>query len=97
MGLLRFVLEELRGIARTFGLTLYYVFRGRWRWAPVLEQMFQVGNRSVFFILVTMGFLGAILNFQTGFQAMRLSATRRCSARRRCRCSSASSGRRSAG
>ncbi|MCK6570431.1 ABC transporter permease [Myxococcota bacterium] len=72
MGLLRFVLEELRGIARTFGLTLYYVFRGRWRWAPVLEQMFQVGNRSVFFILVTMGFLGAILNFQTGFQAMRL-------------------------
>ena len=72
MGLVQFVIDEIRGIVRTFGLTLYYVFRGRWRWAPVLEQMFQVGNRSVFFILVTMGFLGAILNFQTGFQAMRL-------------------------
>lgn len=72
MELIRFVIGELRDIARTFGLTLYYVFRGRWRWAPIIEQMFHVGNRSVFFIIVTLGFLGAILNFQTGFQAMRL-------------------------
>ena len=72
MDLIRFVISELRGIIRTFGLTLYYIFRGRWRWAPVLDQMFQVGNRSVFFIIVTLGFLGAILNFQAGFQAMRL-------------------------
>lgn len=70
--LIRFVIDEMRGIARVFGLTLYYLVRGRWNGRAVLEQMFQVGNRSVFFVLVTLGFLGAIMNFQTGFQAMRL-------------------------
>ena len=70
--LIRFVIDEMRGIARVFGLTLYYVVRGRWNGRAVVEQMFQVGNRSVFFVLVTLGFLGAIMNFQTGFQAMRL-------------------------
>ena len=67
-----FVIDQIRGILRTFGLTLYYVFRGHTSWAAVWDQMFQVGNRSVFFVIVTLGFLGAILNFQTGFQAMRL-------------------------
>jgi phospholipid/cholesterol/gamma-HCH transport system permease protein len=66
------VRDQVTGIARTFALTLYYTFRGRLDRRAVLVQMFEIGNRSLFFILVTLAFLGAILNFQTSFQAKRL-------------------------
>lgn len=64
--------HEVVGILRVFGLTLFYTFRGRVDRRAVLLQMWEIGNRSLFFILVTLGFLGAILNFQTAFQAKRL-------------------------
>jgi len=34
--------------------------------------MFEVGNRSVAFVVMTLGFLGAILSLQFGFQSMRV-------------------------
>lgn len=40
--------------------------------AGLFEQMHAVGNQSVFFIVVTLGFLGAIFTFQTGFQGQRV-------------------------
>lgn len=36
------------------------------------EQAYQIGNRSVFFVSVTMGFIGMILVFQSGLQALRI-------------------------
>jgi phospholipid/cholesterol/gamma-HCH transport system permease protein len=67
------ILEILRGIAQTSWLTAYYLVRGRKRWDAVLEQMYEMGNRSLVFIAFTLGFLGMILIYQAGFQAMRIT------------------------
>jgi len=69
---LRFAWDEARGVARLLADTAQALLRARPPAAVVWAQAFDVGNRSVFFILVTLGFLGAILNFQTGFQAQRI-------------------------
>ncbi len=59
--------------ALTVGLrTLYHLFRAPLDRPVVWRQAFEVGNRSVLFVLLTLGFLGAIMNLQTGFQALRL-------------------------
>lgn len=62
-----------RGITRTFALTWYYLLRGKIRWSAVIEQMYEIGNRSVIFIMFTLGFLGMILIYQAGFQAQRIT------------------------
>ena len=64
--------HHLRGIARCAGETAFYVARGRWDGAAFLRLLFEVGNRSVVFVLLTLGFLGAILSLQFGFQSMRI-------------------------
>jgi phospholipid/cholesterol/gamma-HCH transport system permease protein len=69
---LGFAWAEARGVAHLLAETARAVVRERPASRVVLNQAFDVGNRSVFFILVTLGFLGAILNFQTGFQAQRI-------------------------
>ncbi len=38
----------------------------------IWRACYSIGNRSVFFVLVTIGFLGAILNLQAGYQAQRI-------------------------
>ena len=72
VGLIRFAVEEVRGIVDLGVRTAHATARRRPPPGVVLRQAFEIGNRSVFFILVTLGFLGAILNFQTGFQAQRI-------------------------
>ena len=72
MSALGFAWAEARGVAHLLAETARAVVRERPASRVVLSQAFDVGNRSVFFILVTLGFLGAILNFQTGFQAQRI-------------------------
>jgi phospholipid/cholesterol/gamma-HCH transport system permease protein len=72
VGLIRFAVEEVRGIVDLGVRTAHATARRRPPPGVVLRQAFEIGNRSVFFILVTLGFLGAILNFQTGFQAKRI-------------------------
>lgn len=67
-----FVWRELAAIARVAWLTLYYMFARPIRWREVIAQGFQIGNRSLFFICVVLGFLGMILIFQSGYQAMRI-------------------------
>jgi phospholipid/cholesterol/gamma-HCH transport system permease protein len=64
--------SELVAMARVFALTMYYLFTKPIRWREVISQSFQVGNRSVFFIAVVLGFLGMILIYQSGFQAERI-------------------------
>lgn len=67
------VWETVTDIARTFALTLYYLFNGRRRWRAVLDQMYEIGNRSLVFITLTLGFLGMILVFQAGYQANQIT------------------------
>jgi phospholipid/cholesterol/gamma-HCH transport system permease protein len=61
-------LRSLAGVAA-------HTFRraGRGRRADVAEQMFQIGNRSLLFVFVTLGFLGMVLVFQTCLQLGRVT------------------------
>ncbi len=59
-------------------------FGGAWKWVlgarkeplrrgEVVRQMYQVGNRSLLFVCVTLGFLGMVLVFQTCLQVNRIT------------------------
>lgn len=70
---------EVMGLVRVgwelyslFVRTLYYCVRGRREPGAVLRQMFEIGNRSVFFLTVVMGFIGMILVLQGGLQVKRI-------------------------
>ncbi len=65
--------RTVREINDVLVLTLYYLVRGDIRWRAVLEQMYEIGNRSLVFIAFTLGFLGMILIYQAGFQAMQIT------------------------
>lgn len=55
-----------------FVRTLYYCFRGRRERGAVVTQMYEIGNRSLFFLTVVMGFIGMIMVFQAGVQTKRI-------------------------
>src|SRR5580658_10397907 len=55
-----------------FVRTLYYVARGRREKGAVWQQMYEIGNKSLFFLTVVMGFIGMILVFQAGVQTKRI-------------------------
>src|SRR5262245_59385316 len=59
-------------ISSVFIQTLYYCFRGRPDFNAVVRQMFEIGNRSVVFLTVVMGFIGMILVLQGGLQVKRV-------------------------
>lgn len=61
-----------RELYSVFVRTLYYVARGRREKGALVRQMYEIGNRSVFFMSVTMGFLGMILVYQAGLQSKRV-------------------------
>ena len=70
------VYETVRDIFRVLGLTIYYVVNGKKgerRREAIFEQMHEIGNRSLVFIAVTLGFLGMILIFQAGYQANQIT------------------------
>jgi phospholipid/cholesterol/gamma-HCH transport system permease protein len=52
--------------------TLYYCFRGKREPGAVAFYMYEIGNRSLFFITVVMGFIGMISIYQAGIQALRI-------------------------
>ena len=52
--------------------TLYLVFFGQRRPGAVVGQMYGMGNRSLMFITVTLGFLGMILVYQVATQVERI-------------------------
>ena len=64
--------ELARGLYSVFVLTLYYTFRGRREKGAFAKQVYEMGNQSVFFLTVFMGFFGMILVFQAGVQAKRV-------------------------
>lgn len=61
-----------RELYSVFVRTLYYSARGRREKGALAAQMYEVGNRSLFFISITMGFIGMILAYQAGLQAKRV-------------------------
>src|SRR3954466_1827278 len=61
-----------RELYSVFVRTLYYVARGKREKGALVRQMYEIGNRSVFFLSVTMGFLGMILVYQAGLQVKRV-------------------------
>lgn len=66
------VYREVRNILALMMLTFFYTVFRRIRWAAVFQQAYDVGNRSLFFIAVVLGFLGMILIYQSGFQAQKI-------------------------
>jgi phospholipid/cholesterol/gamma-HCH transport system permease protein len=68
------VMDLTRGARDMYGIlvrTLYWTVRGRRDPGAVAKYCFEIGNKSVFFLTVTMGFIGAILVFQSALQALR--------------------------
>jgi phospholipid/cholesterol/gamma-HCH transport system permease protein len=61
-----------RGLYGVFVQTLYYVVRGRREKGATLRQMYAIGNQSLFFVSITMGFIGMILVYQSGLQIKRV-------------------------
>ncbi len=64
--------QTARELYSIFVRTLYYTFRGRKEPGAVAEQMYEIGNRSLFFLTVVMGFFGTILVYQAGLQNKRV-------------------------
>jgi phospholipid/cholesterol/gamma-HCH transport system permease protein len=67
-GLLRTSVELYATLAKT----LYCVARGRRERGAVVRQMYEIGNRSLVFVCVVMGFIAMILVFQGGLQTRRV-------------------------
>ncbi len=69
----------LEGLAATtrllhiLRLTFIGALRARRPKGELLRQMYQVGNRSVLFVMVTLGFIGMVLVFQTCLQINRVT------------------------
>lgn len=55
-----------------FVKTLYYCVRGVRQPGAISRQMYEIGNRSLFFLCVVMGFMGMILTYQAGIQTRRV-------------------------
>src|SRR5262249_23844686 len=64
--------HSARGTYRIFALTLYFSVRGTRERHAVLRQMYEIGNRSLVFLCVVMGFLGMIVVYQAGLQTQRV-------------------------
>jgi phospholipid/cholesterol/gamma-HCH transport system permease protein len=61
-----------RELYSVFVRTLYYIVRGKREKGALSQQMYEMGNKSLFFICITMGFIGMILVYQAGLQAKRV-------------------------
>ena len=66
------ILAEIRAMYRVLHQTLYFTLRGEMHWGAVARNMYDIGNRSLVFVCVVMGFIGMILVYQAGLQTMRV-------------------------
>lgn len=65
-------LEMTRDLYRVLVLTLYYSVRGAPNRPAFFRQMYEIGNRSLIFLSIVMGFIGMILVYQGGLQTQRV-------------------------
>ncbi|MEO8877032.1 MAG: ABC transporter permease [Polyangiaceae bacterium] len=61
-----------RELFSVFARTLYFSFRGKRDKGAVVNQMYEMGNKSLFFVSITMGFIGMILVYQAALQSKRV-------------------------
>ena len=61
-----------RDLYSVFVKTLYYCARGVRQPGAILRQMYEIGNRSLVFLCVVMGFIGMIRVYQAGLQTLRV-------------------------
>ncbi|MCA9529012.1 MAG: ABC transporter permease [Myxococcales bacterium] len=66
------MLGELADLWRVTLDTLFYTFNHKREKGAVITQCYAIGNRSLFFMVVTMGFIGAIVVYQIGIQTARI-------------------------
>ena len=66
------LLETVRDVYRVFVLTLYYSARGEPNRRAYFREMYEIGNRSLVFLCIVMGFIGMILVYQGGLQTQRV-------------------------
>ncbi len=66
------LLQTVRDLYRVFVLTLYYSLRGESNRPAFFRQMYEIGNRSLAFLAIVMGFIGMILVYQGGLQTQRV-------------------------
>jgi phospholipid/cholesterol/gamma-HCH transport system permease protein len=59
-------------IYSVFIRTLYYCVRGRREPGAIAYYMHEIGNKSLFFLTVVMGFIGMIMAYQAGMQTLRV-------------------------
>jgi phospholipid/cholesterol/gamma-HCH transport system permease protein len=62
----------LRDLYRVFVLTLHYSLRGEPNRRAFFREMYEIGNRSLAFLCIVMGFIGMILVYQGGLQTQRV-------------------------
>ena len=60
---LKNVLQDALAVARVGRRTMHYLIRGKREPGSVARQMFAIGNQSLFFMCITMAFIGAIITF----------------------------------
>jgi phospholipid/cholesterol/gamma-HCH transport system permease protein len=75
MQLVQASFRELERLISVGAETLAGAFGGlrRGARAEVLKQLYQIGNRSLLFVCVTLGFIGMVLVFQTCLQVNRIT------------------------
>jgi len=61
-----------RELYSVFVRTLYYTVRGKRERGATVRQMFEISNKSLYFVSITMGFIGMILVYQAGLQTKRV-------------------------
>lgn len=64
--------REIRDLLAMLARTVWLSARGRRDWSAIVLQAYLMGNKSLFFITVTMGFIGMIMVFQAGLQALKI-------------------------
>ncbi len=67
--------DGVGGVVRFFNLcshTMSSILRGRIMWRRVASEMYEVGNRSLIFIVVTLSFLSMVMIYQTATQMSRI-------------------------
>ena len=67
-GLLRAGAAQYRVLLQT----LHFVFHGKPQPGAIFEHMYRIGNQSVVFLVVVMGFIGMIIVYQAGIQMLRV-------------------------
>ena len=66
------LLVTLSELYRLLRLTLRCSLEGGLERGSVLRQMYEIGNRSLVFLCIVMGFMGMILTYQAGLQTQRV-------------------------